>query len=325
VNTRRSFLQVFATGALAAAFPAWALPSPFRVGWISPTRAVEGSPFLDELRGGLRELGYAEERNLLIEPHWGEDSAELVVKAVSELIASNPHVIVAQGATAVLVRRATATIPVAFGYSGDPVEAGLVESLSRPGGNLTGISYLALELVGKRIELLKEVLPSVKRVAVIANPQHPGDLAERRASQGAATALGLSLEYFDARNTAQIEDGLAGVEKSRSDALLLFPVQNVIRYRERIAAWAIKNRVPTISGWAQFAEGGNLMSYGPNLRESSRRLSSFVDRILKGAKPADIPVELPSRVELVVNLKAARALSVTVPQSVLLRADRVIE
>lgn len=300
-------------------------PTPFRVSWISPTRAADGSPFLDELRQGLRELGYVEGGNVLIQPYWGEDSAARVETLVADVVASAPHVIVAQGATAVAMRRATTTIPVVFGYSGDPVEAGLVDSVARPGGNLTGMTYLALELVGKRLELVKEVLPGIKRVAVVANPQHPGDQAERRASQAAATALGLSLEYFEARNADQLTSALAAIERARVDAVVMFPVQNVIRNRERIAAWAVKHRVPVVSGWAQFAEGGNLLSYGPNLRESSRRLAVYVDKILKGVRPADIPVELPSRVELVVNLRAARALGVTVPRAVLLRADRILE
>lgn len=325
MNTRRQVLSALGGAALIAAWPATAQSSQFRVSWMSPTRVADGSPFLDELRRGLRELGYVEGRNLLLEAFWGEDSGERIDKLVAEVVASRPHVIVAQGGTAVAMRRATTTIPVVFGYSGDPVEAGLVDSLARPGRNLTGISYLALELVGKRIELIKEVLPGLKRVAVVANPQHPGDQAERRASQAAATALGLSLAYFEARNLAQLDEALTAIEKSGSEALVMFPVQNVIRNRERIAAWAVKNRLPVISGWAQFAEGGNLMSYGPNLRELSRRLAVYVDKILKGAKPADIPVELPTRVELVVNLKAAKALGVTVPPTVLVRADQVIE
>jgi putative ABC transport system substrate-binding protein len=325
MSTRRQLLGGLGAGALIAALPAIARAAPFRVGWISPTRAADGSPFLDELRGGLRELGYVEGRNLRLAAHWGEESAERTEKLVAEVLASRPDVVVAQGATAPAARRATTSIPVMFGYSGDPVEAGLVESLARPGRNLTGISYLALELVGKRIELIEQVLPALKRVAILANPQHPGDRAERRASEAAATALGLSLAYFEARNVTQLGSALAEIERSGSEAVVMFPVQSVISNRERIAAWAIKNRVPTVSGWAQFTEGGNLMSYGPNLRESSRRLATYVDRILKGARPAEIPVELPARVELVVNLKAARALGVTVPQAVLLRADRVIE
>jgi putative tryptophan/tyrosine transport system substrate-binding protein len=298
---------------------------PFRVAWVSPTRAADGSLFLDELRYGLAELGYTDGRHVRLEAHWGDNARDQLDKVVAAVVASAPHIIVAQGGAAPPMRQATSTIPVVFGYSGDPVEAGLVSSLARPGGNMTGISYLALDLVGKRIELLKEVLPALKRVAVLANPQHPGDHAERRASQTAATALGVSLAYFEARNAAQLVEALAAIEKSGSEALVLFPVQTVIANREKIAAWSIRNRVPTISGWAQFAEGGNLLSYGPNLKQSSRRLAFYVDRILKGARPSDIPVELPTRVEFVANVRAARALGIAIPATVLLRADRVIE
>jgi putative ABC transport system substrate-binding protein len=323
--TRRQVLGAVAGATLVAALPVGAQPGPFRVSWMSPTRAADGSPFLAELRRGLEELGYVEGRTLVLDVYWGEDSAERIQRLVAEVVASAPHVIVAQGGTAVAMRRATTAIPVVFGYSGDPVEAGLVDSLARPGRNLTGISYLALDLVGKRIELVKEVVPGLKRIAIVANPQHPGDRAERRASEIAATALGVSVAYFEARSRPQVAEALAAIEKSGSEAVVMFPVQNVITERERIAAWAVKNRLPVVSGWAQFAEGGNLMSYGPNLRDSSRRLAVYADKILKGARPADIPVELPTRVELVVNLKAARALGVAVPRSVLLRADRLIE
>jgi putative ABC transport system substrate-binding protein len=325
MGSRRDLLRGLGAGALVAGVPVAAPASPARVSWMSPTRAADGSPFLDELRRGLRDLGYTDGRRLVLEAHWGEDSPDRTANLVAEVIGSSPDVIVAQGAMAVAMRRAATSIPIVFGYSGDPVEAGLVESLARPGRNLTGISYLALELVGKRIELVKEVLPALKRVAIVANPQHPGDPAERRASQTAATALGISLAYFEARNAAQLASALTAIESSGSEAVVLFPVQTVISNRERIAAWAVKNRLPAVSGWAQFTEGGNLMSYGPNLQESSRRLATYVDKILKGVRPGEIPVELPSRVELVVNLQAAKALGVTVPPAVLLRADRVIE
>jgi putative ABC transport system substrate-binding protein len=169
------------------------------------------------------------------------------------------------------------------------------------------------------------LLPHAKRLAVLANPQHPGDLAERRASQTAADALGMSIEYCEARSARELPDALAAIERSRSDAAMLFPLQFIISNRERIAAWAVRNRLPAISGWAQFAEGGNLMTYGPSLLDSYRRLAAFADRIVKGAKPAELQVELPARVELVVNLRAAKALGVNVPQSILLRADRAIE
>jgi ABC-type uncharacterized transport system substrate-binding protein len=323
--TRRSFLGAIGAGALAAALPALAQPSQVRIGWMSNTRAADAGLFLDALRSSLRELGYVQGRNLVIEAHWGDDAEARSEQSAAELVASKPHVIVTQGPAALTLRKLTSTIPVVFGFSGDPVEAGMVQSLARPGGNLTGITFLTLELVGKRIELLKEIMPAVKRLAVVANPQHAGDKAERRASETAATALGLSIEYFEARNGAQLLDALAAIEKSRSDAVMLFPVQFVVSQRARIAEWAIRNRMPAISGWAQFAEGGNLMTYGPNLLDTYRRLGWYADRILKGTKPAELPVELPTRVELVVNLKAAKALGIVVPQSILLRADKVIE
>lgn len=224
-----------------------------------------------------------------------------------------------------LASKATTTIPVVFGYSGDPVEAGMVESLPRPGRNLTGISYMTLDLVGKRMELLKEFLPRTKRIAVVASPDHPGDSAERRASQAAASRLGIDIDYFEIGRGKSIAEILAAIENARSDAAMFFPTQTVIANRVLIAEWSLKKKIPAVSGWAQFADGGNLLSYGPNLADASRRLAHYVDRILKGAKPGDLPVELPSRVELVVNQKAAQALGISVPPSVRLRADRIIE
>jgi putative ABC transport system substrate-binding protein len=310
---------------LVAPSLARAQSSPARIAWFSNTTPAEGRPFLDELRFGLRELGYVEGRNLSIDARWAEDSQELVQKLAGELVASKPQVIVTHGPTVLTMRRVTSTIPVVFGFSGDPIEAGFVSTLSRPGGNLTGMSFMALELAGKRIELLREFMPEVKRVAALANPYHAGDQAERRVSQAAAGGLGIQIAYVESRNAGEIGPALAAIEKSGSQAAVMFPFATVIASRERIAKWSIERRIPTISGWAQFAEGGNLMSYGPNLRASFRRLAVFVDRILKGVKPADIPVELPSSVELVVNQRTARALRLTVPASILQRADRVIE
>ena len=325
MSTRRIFLRGVGAAALAVALPSRAQPASVRIGWMSNTRAADAGLFLDALRGGLRDLGYVEGRNLVIDARWGDDVRERGEQMVAALIASKPNVIVTQGPSAQALRKQTTTIPVVFGFSGDPVEAGMVKSLAHPGGNLTGITFLTLELVGKRVQLLKEMLPKAKRLAVVANPQHPGDIAERRVSEHAAQTLGLSVQYFEAHNGAQLLEALPAIEKARSDAVMFFPVQFAISLRERIAEWSIRSRIPAISGWAQFAEGGNLMTYGPNLLDTYRRLAWFVDRILKGTKPAELPVELPTRVELVVNQKAAKALGVTVPQSVRLRADRLIE
>lgn len=325
MNRRRRFLTVAGAGALATAFPALAQHSPFRLGWIAPGTMAEGLPLLDALRQGLRDPGYSEDRNLVIDARWGNHARARVDTLAAELVAGKPNVIVTLGTTTYAVRHATTSIPVVFGFSGDPVQAGFARSFSRPGGNLTGISFLALELVGKRIELLKSVMPGLQRIAIVANSQHPGDQAERRASEAAATAMGLAIEYFEAAGVAQLDHALSAIQKSRNEAAVMFPIQSIISNSARIAAWSLRNRIPAVSGWAQFAEEGNLMSYGANMGQTFRRLATFVDRILKGAQPAELPVELPSHVELVVNLRTAKALGMTVPQGLLLRADRVIE
>ena len=325
--SRRNFLQMLGAGAagmgLCRATPAQGGPA--RIAWLSHTRAIDGATFFNELRRGFADLGHVEGRSIIIEPYWGDDDPARITKNVTEAIASRPTLIVAQGSTGPIVRRSTTTIPVVFGYSGDPVEAGIVDSFNRPGRNLTGISYMQLDLVGKRLELLKEILPAARRVAIISSPQHPGDQSERRASQAAANQLGLTLEYFEIRNPVDLLEVLPAVAKTRAQAAVMFPTQHIISSRERIAAWSVKTRMPAVSGWAQFAEGGNLFSYGPNLGETMRRLAFFADRILKGARPAELPVELPTHVEFVINLRMAKTLGITVPPTVLLRANRVIE
>lgn len=274
----------------------------------------------------MRDLGYVEGRNLVIEARWGEGSAERLDQLAAELVRSKPEIIVTQGGPATHpVMRAGAIMPIVFGYSGDPVEGGVVNSFARPGRNLTGVSFLSLDLVGKRMELLKEALPGLNRVAIIARPEHPGEQGELRASQAAAKSIGLVIDYHQVRNGAELEDAFAGIVESRSEAIVVFPDAFMMRYSEKIAAFAAKNRIPAISGWAHFADHGNFMTYGPNLRDVFRRLATYVDKILKAAKPADLPVELPTSVELVVNMKTAKALGIKIPNSVLVRATKVIE
>ncbi len=324
MNNRRKLMLALSAGALLPRFAAAQPARVFRVGWISSDRS-QGSPYIEAFRSGLRDLGYVEGRNLAMDERWGEGSIERTDQLAVELVRSKPDVIVTQGGTTFTVVRAGPTTPVVFGYSGDPVEAGFAASLGRPGGNLTGMSFLSLELVGKRMELLKEAMPRLKRVALLANPQHPGEQGELRAAQAAAKALDLSVRYFPVQSAAQLEDALGAIVKSRSEAVDAFPDALTMRSRGHIAEFATKNRIPTISGWARFADSGNLMSYGPNLRDVYRRLATYVDKIHKGAKPADLPIELPTTVELVVNLKTAKALGIKIPNSILVRADRVIE
>ena len=298
---------------------------PIRIGWLSFGRSMGGGKAITAFRAGLRDLGYAEGRDIeIIERVSGTDIAESD-RLAAELLLMNPHVVVTLAAAVMSVIRAGVTVPVAFAFSGDPVAAKIVRSFARPGGNLTGMSFLSLELVGKRMELVKEVLPSLKRIAIIANPQHAGRQAELVASQQAAGKLGLALDYFEARNALELNAAFDGIAKARSGAVVVFPDAVTMSFSERIAAFGLQQRVLTMSGWEHFVEQGNLMSYGPNMEASFRRLASYVDRILKGVRPADLPVELPSVVEMVVNLSAAKALRLTIPQTVLLRTDRVIE
>lgn len=325
MNNRRKL--IFA-GTAVALLPRWVAAQPakvLRIAWLSNDQAAN-SPFFDAFRSGMRDLGYIEGRNLAIEARFSEGSAERLDQLAAELIQLKPQIIVTQGGPATHpVARAGATMPVVFGYSGDPVEGKLVDSYARPGRNFTGISFLSLELVGKRMEFLKEALPGLKRVAIVARPEHPGEQGELRASQAAAKSLGLTIDYQQVRNESEFENALAAILKSRSEAIVVFPDAFMMRYSEKFAAFAAKNRIPAISGWARFAESGNLMTYGPNLRDVYRRLATYVDKIAKGAKPADLPVELPTTVELVVNLKTAKALGITIPNTILVRADKVIE
>lgn len=301
-----------------------------RVGWIS--RAAPNDA-LDALREGLRAVGYVEGRNLQIDARWGADAPwERMDQIAAELMRSNPHVIVTQGPAIRSAIKAGAAVPVVFGFSGDPVVAGYVDSLARPGRNVTGMSFLALELVGKRMEVLKELMPGLKRVAILANPQHPGERKEFEASEAAARTLGLAVEYFQHRPGSTREDALealgqafAGIRKSRSGALVVFPDASTMQQTERIAAFSVDARIPAISGWSEFALRGNLGSYGPVLRDGWRRLATYVDRIVKGTKANDLPVELPTTIELVLNRRAAKALALTIPPALVLRANQIID
>jgi putative ABC transport system substrate-binding protein len=269
-------------------------------------------------------LGYASGRNFELEELWGDNSLERLEQLALEAAGSNPALYVSQGAALRVARKLPGTTPVVFGNSGDPLEAGVAQSLARPGGRFTGITFLAYVLVGKRVEFLHEVAPKAKRLAVVSNPDHIGDAKEFAETRAAAIGLGLEVSHYPARDPAQLASALASAAAARAEALVVHPDALMVEQRAAIGHFTSERRIPTISGWAAIAEGGCLLTYGPNLQVSYRRLAYFVDRILRGAKPAEIPIELPSVVELVINLKTAKALGITVPPSLLLRADRVI-
>jgi putative tryptophan/tyrosine transport system substrate-binding protein len=330
---RREFI------ALLGGAAAWPLPvraqqrEPVRrIAWLGAGRADEPSSYLDSLRAGLRELGWTEGRNLTVNLFWatGLDNVEAVAR---ELLASNPEVIVAQEFTVLAFRSVKTTTPVVFGFSGDPLDVNLVQSWARPGGNFTGMSYLAIELVGKRIELLKEWLPRTRRVAVLARPQHPGEHLERKASEEAVGKLGLELSYFPytsrsflpARDLSELEAAFRAIVQDRCDALVVFPDSAMYEISDRIARFALEAKLPSVSGWSSFANKGLLMTYGPNVRELYRSLAGYVDRILRGTAPADLPFQAPTTLYLAINQKTAKALGLETPPTLLARADEIIE
>ena len=297
-----------------------------RVAWVSADRKNAPSPNLAAFGEGMRDLGYIEGRNFTLNTWWGEGSGERVSQLVNDIVRSQPDVIVAAGGLAVYaLTRAGVKSPIVFSMSADPVEAKVVQSFAHPGGNLTGISLFTLALMGKRMQVLKESLPGIRRVAVIANPQHPGELKERDAAQVAASALELTIRYFPVQSEAELEAALIEIRRGRDEAVVAFADGFTLGFAERLAAFSLQSRIPVIDGWASFARQGNFMTYGPVIEDVYRRLALYVDKIGKGARPADLPVELPQKVELVINMKTARALGLTIPQSLLVRADEIIQ
>lgn len=295
-----------------------------RIAWLGLGRADAPSPYVDALRSGLRDFGWIEGGNLGVSLFWakGRDDMDAVAR---EIVASNPEVIITQELMVYAVQRLKPASAVVFGFSGNPVDGKLVQSFARPGGNFTGMTYMAIELVGKRIELLKDWLPQIQHIAILARPQHPGEHRERQASEEAVSKLGIKLSYFPILDQAELDEIFRAIVQKQCDALVVFPDSTMFDFSDRIVRFAFQAKLPSVSGWAPFAENGLLMTYGPNIRELYRSLARYVDRILRGAKPADLPVELPTMFELVINGKTAKALGLTVPTMLLARADAVIE
>ena len=298
-----------------------------RIGWISlaAPEDAESSPFFEAFRQGLRELGYVEGKNILIEARWARGDPDRGDELAKELVGLGPAAIVTQGAAIRVVRPVAGTVPVVFGLSADPVRAGLVDSLARPGRNFTGATFMSYEVNAKRLELLKEAFPAISRIALLSNPEHAGEHIELETSQKAAAALGVAIQYVPVRSVEEFEPAFAAIARERAEAVIVLPDALVMQHRARLIGFAVKQGIPIVSGWPALARSGGVMTYGPNLRDSFRTLARSVDKILKGAKPAEVPVEQPTTFELVVNLKAARALGIAMPQSIIARADEVIE
>jgi putative ABC transport system substrate-binding protein len=322
---RMPIVSLFATLVLLSSHPAEAQKPPTvrKIGFLASAGGPAEAP--EVVRRSLRELGYAEGHNIVIEYRSAEGRPRLLELA-DELVREKVEMIVASGGPAARsAKDATKTIPIVFASSGEPVEGGFVDSIARPGGNMTGMSWLSFELVGKRLELLKEAVPRVSRVAILSNPQHPGEQRELRETQSAARAMGMTLNYHQTRTSAELDAAYDAISKQNVNGLLVFPEGVTLANRMGIVDFAAKRRLPSMLGWKDYVEAGGLMSYGPNRDESYRRIAVYVDKILKGTKPADLPVELPMRFELVINLKTAKQIGVTIAPNVLARADKVIK
>jgi len=276
---------------------------------------------------GLRDVGWVEGSNIVIEQRSAEGRTDRLPDLAADLVRAKVDVILT-GSTpaAVAARNATATIPIVMGTSGDPVRLGLVASLARPGGNVTGLAYdESLQTVAKMLELLKETIPSARRVAVLSNPDNLAHLVATREVSSVARARGIQLQPLEARDARELDAAFAAMTRERPGAAMVITDAVFTRLRTELRDLAAKNRLPLVYGQRIYPEAGGLMSYGVDLRDSFRRAAAYVDKILKGARPAELPIEQPTKYELVINLKTAKALGLTIPQSVLLRTDQIID
>lgn len=323
---RRRTVIALCVGALLAPFTAFAQQG----GKTMPRLGVLlfGTPDTDPnaaaFRQGLRNLGYVEGQNIAIEYRYAAGKPEQLRDLATQLVALKPDVIYALGGdVAPFARAATSTIPVVVSVSNDPVQSGLVASLSRPGGNVTGVTFISSDLAGKRLQLLKDAAPRVSRVGVIWNPDHVDP--EYRETQKAAQTLGVQIQSLEVRNASDFDAAFRLAITAQVDALIVVSSRLMTTHRAQITAFAAERRLVLVSGWGPWATGGALFSYGPDLNAIIQRSASYVDRILKGAKPAELPIERPTHFELIVNGKTAKALGLSVPQSLLILANKVID
>jgi putative ABC transport system substrate-binding protein len=319
--------RLLALGGLLAAVPALAQTlKPATIGVLTSLSSARYAPYLQQLRKGLHELGYVEGRNLKIEARYADGKLERLPLLANELGALPLDVLVTAGSYVTRVaRKQTRDVPIVMAFAGDPVGGGFADSLSRPGGRITGLTTLSPQLGGKRLELLRQVLPKMQDVALLWNPEVPERAIQLHETQAAAKALHIALHPFEARRAGEIAPALEALSMKRPDALIVLGDALLDANLGTITGFARKNRLVLVHQSRNGAELGALFSYGPRVQQMHYRAATYVDRILKGAKPADLPIEQPTQFELVVNLKTAKALGISIPQAVLLRADEVIQ
>jgi putative ABC transport system substrate-binding protein len=297
-----------------------------RLGILWPYSPAVASPFAEALRQGLREAGYVEGQSILLEERWAEGRFERLPSLAAELARQKVDIIVAASTPAVqAARQETRTIPIVMTLVSDPVESGLAASLGRPGGNVTGLSLMHPELSGKRLALLKEVNPKLSRVAVFWSSSTPSYSVVLRGTEAAARSLGMHLQIVEVHGPGGVDSAFSAILRERAGALVVLPDPMFRNQHRRIIALAAHNRLPTVYWSRDLVDAGGLMAYGTNIPEIHRRAATFVDKILKGARPGDLPVEQPTKFELVINLKTAKTLGLAIPQSLLQQADQVVE
>jgi putative ABC transport system substrate-binding protein len=315
--------MLFSLGLLAEAQQRGKIP---RIGYMSQQSQAAESTRLEGFHAGLRDLGYVEEKNIAIEYRFADDKGDRLPDLAAELVRLKVNVMVGVGTQALqAAKQATTAIPIVFVGSTDPVALGLVASFARPGGNITGMTLGGPELYGKRLELLKETVPRLSRAAFLWNPANPAAHLALKETRASAQALGLQIQSLEVRGPNDIEDAFEAAIRARASALIVGQTPPMTTHRKQIVDLAVKSRLPAIYGQPEFVEDGGLMSYATNFRELWRRAAYYVDRILKGTKPADLPVEQPTKFELVINLKTAKQIGLTIPPNVLVRADKVIK
>lgn len=330
MRARRKLL--FAAGAVAALWPAQHFAQQQkkipRIGFLRPSRRGSSMRLrFEAFRQGLQELGYVEGKTIIIEERSAEENYDRLPGLAAELVRLKVDVLVADGGTPSILaaKKATQTIPIVFPSVGDPVAQGLVTSLSRPGGNLTGLSLQSPDAAGKRLQLVKQLVPKARRIGFLTNPMNAGSAPILREIQSAAEKIGIDLDVIEARSPAEIDDAFAALRHRGVDAIILFSDQMLVAQSSRISILAARFQLPAIGENSVFPESGGFASYGPDRLDMLRRAAGYVDKILKGAKPGDLPIEQPTKFELVINHGTAKALGIMLPQAVLLRADRVIE
>ena len=311
---------------LAFCFPVEAQqPKVPRIGFLFGASPLANAGRIEAFRRGLRQLGYIDGKNVVIEVRYADGKLDRLPALAAELVGLNVELIVTVGpAVTRPVEEATNTIPIVMAFDSDPVGSGFVASLARPGGNITGLSSLSPELSGKRLELLKETVPKLLRVAVLGNPGNTATALNFKEAEVAARAYGLQILSLEVRGPNDLENALSTITKGRADALLPLGDSVVVFHRQRIVNFATKNRLPAMYPNIEWVDAGGLMSYGPDILDNFRRAATYVDKFLKGTKPADLPVEQPTKFEFVINLKTAKEIGVTIPPNVLARADKVI-